>query len=442
MRIGIETVDTTPEIRTYLGGFARMFDSKGVRDRLETTVVWFEDEDGSAAALVCADLVFIHRDLTERLRSAVRAKLGESVCIDVACSHSHATPYGTSAAPPRRFQRYADWWVEQATAAIESARARAVDGRLRWHQATHRAAINRRLPGTTGRVDFGWHESGPVDDAVTVVSLEDHEGCRLGLIVCAAVHPITLPPWSRRVSADWVGEMRCAVREKHPVPVAFVQGACADVNPRHEWVPRRFGPRDVRGPHAGGTNDEACEFIGRRVANAALDALRDGGDPIPTGPIGAARDRVAMHLRARRDAGGAHTDYWRALVDGRPMPRWVADALLNRAFPWSTPVEGGCVDLDVGVLRVGALAICSHGSEPFAETGLAVRRGAPTPFTIFAGYANGMIGYVPTDAAIPRGGYEVETVPALYRLPGDFAVGSEPAAVRATVRLAEALWGA
>lgn len=440
MRLGIVTVDTTPEVGTYLGGFARMRDSNGVRDRLETTVAWAESDAGDAVALVCADLVFIHRELTAALRTAVRSRLGERVNVEVACSHSHATPYGTFGAPERRFQRYSNRWLQLATEAIVDARRVAVPGHLCWRTTTHAAAINRRLPGPDGRVDFGWNEAGPVDDRLAVVELVDEAGSTMGLIVSAALHPICLPPWSRRASADWVGEMRRAIRTERDVPIAFVQGACADVNPRHEWVPRRFGPSDVRGPHAAETNDAACVAIGRLVAEAAVGALSGDGEFIPDGPVGTAGTSVPMSLRPRAGHDGNSLGYWRAVVGGKPLPRFLADALLNRAFPWKTPVIDQQVGLDVSVTRIGGLAVIAHGSEPFAETGIAARRDAPTPFTLFAGYSNGMIGYVPTDFQIPLGGYEVEMVPALYRLPGNFAPGNETAALRASLRLASELW--
>ena len=45
--------------------------------------------------------------------------------------------------------------------------------------------------------------------------------------------------------------------------------------------------------------------------------------------------------------------------------------------------------------------------EIFCETGAEVKRRSPLPRTLFAGYANGTIGYVPTPESYPEGGYEV-----------------------------------
>ena len=57
---------------------------------------------------------------------------------------------------------------------------------------------------------------------------------------------------------------------------------------------------------------------------------------------------------------------------------------------------------------IGDAALVSVPLEPFAHTGAAIRELSPFPVTQFAGYANGLIGYVPEAADFSIGGYEVE----------------------------------
>ncbi|HOJ76386.1 MAG TPA: hypothetical protein PLL65_20905, partial [Phycisphaerae bacterium] len=49
---------------------------------------------------------------------------------------------------------------------------------------------------------------------------------------------------------------------------------------------------------------------------------------------------------------------------------------------------------------------CFIPGEPFAETGLAIRAQSPFRVTFVVGYAEGSIGYIPTDEAYRDGGYE------------------------------------
>lgn len=53
------------------------------------------------------------------------------------------------------------------------------------------------------------------------------------------------------------------------------------------------------------------------------------------------------------------------------------------------------------------IAIITAPGEIFTEIGQRVVERSPFPHTIYAGYTNGSIGYVPTRAAYQEGGYEV-----------------------------------
>ncbi|MBI3973294.1 MAG: hypothetical protein HY332_18635 [Chloroflexi bacterium] len=44
----------------------------------------------------------------------------------------------------------------------------------------------------------------------------------------------------------------------------------------------------------------------------------------------------------------------------------------------------------------------------FCEIGLAIKHSSPFPWTAVAGYTDGSVGYIPTRAAYPEGGYEVD----------------------------------
>lgn len=331
--------------------------------------------------------------------------------------------------------------MESALACIAEAKAAARPAKIRYREAPLDIAVNRRLPGPDGRVDFGWHENGAHDNTAQVLDLVDEHDRPFGCVVDIACHPITLPPWSRRASADWVGAMRSRIEAEFGVPCGFVQGACADISPRHDWVTKSGKRPEPAERYAGVDNDSACDAIGHRAADAVLAALASRDfESVPTGRVSASRWTIPLRIEPDSD----HPNYWRGLRGGKPLPKFVAAALLNRAFPWKTLVEESdgawAIELDISAARIGGLALCAHGSEPFVETGLEVKAQSPAPFSLFAGYADGMIGYVPTADAVLRGGYEVELAPCLYRLPGRFAPDSSQRAVEASVELLNSLW--
>ena len=61
------------------------------------------------------------------------------------------------------------------------------------------------------------------------------------------------------------------------------------------------------------------------------------------------------------------------------------------------------------VVTVGDLAIVGIPGELFVELGLAIKANPHFAQTFIAGYCNDLIGYIPTRAAYPEGGYEVDT---------------------------------
>ena len=61
------------------------------------------------------------------------------------------------------------------------------------------------------------------------------------------------------------------------------------------------------------------------------------------------------------------------------------------------------------IVTIGNTAIVGIPGELFVELGLAIRANPYFAQTFVAGYCNDLIGYIPTRAAYPEGGYEVDT---------------------------------
>jgi hypothetical protein len=86
------------------------------------------------------------------------------------------------------------------------------------------------------------------------------------------------------------------------------------------------------------------------------------------------------------------------------------------------------IDVELYGTRIGDVAFVAMAAEPFGEIGSQVKARSPFQHTLFGGYTNGYLGYVPTDDAFPLGGYEVE-------LATPFRPGAAGAIVEAAVNL-------
>jgi hypothetical protein len=122
----------------------------------------------------------------------------------------------------------------------------------------------------------------------------------------------------------------------------------------------------------------------------------------------------------------------------------MVDWILRARYPWQTALaqrDGGWYALmELQSFRFGGCALVAHAAEPFNEIGAAIKTRSPAPVTLFAGYSNGCIGYLPTAEAHALGGYEVELTPYIYRMPGILDPGCGALAIRHSLEMLESLW--
>ncbi|HQK95400.1 MAG TPA: hypothetical protein PLD23_18025, partial [Armatimonadota bacterium] len=97
---------------------------------------------------------------------------------------------------------------------------------------------------------------------------------------------------------------------------------------------------------------------------------------------------------------------------------WFTERSLKAARARLEAAERGEIDLtlpvEIQVIGFGDVALVALGGEVFFEIGEEVRRRSPWPITIPMAYCNGSVGYIPTHAEVPFGGYEVDMARAQW----------------------------
>lgn len=83
--------------------------------------------------------------------------------------------------------------------------------------------------------------------------------------------------------------------------------------------------------------------------------------------------------------------------------------------------RAAALDGEIWAARIGDCAIVGAPGEIFGAIGTAVRRRSPAAVTIFAGYSNGVLGYVATADEYPFGGYEPSVSHRGYGQPAPFS---------------------
>jgi hypothetical protein len=225
----------------------------------------------------------------------------------------------------------------------------------------------------------------------------------VAVVVNYACHGVSLGSQTRLVSADFPGVARDVVERLVGGRALYVQGAAGNIDPAlmgPDWDhPRRLG-------HALGAEAARVALLAAPIAGTPLRVARETlrFPALLPESVEAGRARVAALEadRARLESQG-----------GSAGSRWRNTQRLERARRGLTALETGeplpPVVGDVAALRLGDAALATNPSELFCEIGMAIKRDSPLPWTAVAGYTDGSIGYVPTRAAYPEGGYEVDS---------------------------------
>ncbi len=331
-----------------------------------------------------------------------------------------------------------------------------------WGQADVDLAVNRRertLDGFNGGSILGWNPDELVDNQVTVLQARRPDESAIGTLVGYGCHPVTTGYDMIVYSADFPGPMRDVVRGVSGGECVFFQGAGGNVLPKFAFTD---------------TEDEARR-MGTRLGLAALAAVADrfsrpvsvsteseGSvtpitryrrqfEPAPAPALAATAETVTiplMPLPALAEIEQMRQDYDEALEAARASGDRGRVKLAYYQAAWARRIEAqlrdGTVPTEVRApvhaVRIGEGVIVTGPGETFTEYGIAVKERSPGAPTLYAGYTNEIIGYLPTAIEYQHGGYEAGYGYKSVGLPSLFDPSVEQICVETGVRLAERLF--
>lgn len=453
MRIGSAQVDISPPLPVDVLGYVR----RAVAPRTfmaPLVVTAMVVVDGPiTVAILAADLVGMTTPFADRVRAAVADAIGcMPADVLINSSHSHAAPWPGATI---KLGGEADDWTDRelgywdtlpnafASAAVQ---ALATAREARISGGVGRApglAVNRRERTADGRTILGWNPEGFLDDSVPTLRVDDLDGQPIATVVGFGCHPVVVGPESDAAGPDFVGPLRQRTTELRGGGVTvFLQGAAGNVLPLEAFIDHAgpevaFGdrlaleaahavadaePREMTIDHIAYGSVTPISLYRRRVADRQPIQHAACVRRIVDLPLLQAPDRGALEAElaertadlARRAAEGET----RATMNPvRYHISWIEHVLsLADQGPLPTSVPG-----EVWAARIGDHAIVGTPGEIFGEIGAAVRDASPAATTIFAGYCNGVLGYVATPEEHPFGGYEPAVSHRGYGQPAPFA---------------------
>ena len=390
-------VDITPETPQWLLGYGPR-QSEGVHDRLYHRIVAMDDGK-MQFFLVSSDLAAISPAFYEQFCRELEAETGiTSPQVWWTLTHTHSAPEVGSPGIvrimlPNRYlhepnPEYSEWVKSRLIEGVREARSKLEPARLAVTTGYSMANINRRAIDVDGSASLGMNPDGPVDRQIGLIRLDRPDGSPLGLIAVYAMHGTVLGSENLLISGDAQGIVAEYVEEKLGAPMLYVNGAAGNIAPIYSTRP------NFKRGHITQFN----VLLGDRILQANA-SLRSGTSNVTlwTGET---------VIESPRKAGFGWVEeldhYLRVTDTGVSLVRVPVRFLkINRDLViWSAPVE------------------------LFCEIAINVRNHSPFPYTFFAGYTNGFLGYLPTRQAFAEGGYEPGRVtPFTEQVEDDFTQG-------------------
>jgi hypothetical protein len=472
-RAGAVSLPLEPPLGLPMVGFVRQpWNARGYGLPLEVGALVLER--GETRAVICGvDVVGIIHPQIEALIDRIAAATGaDPAGILVNLSHTHLAPPGGVAhgavygdvddetdASIKAFSRVLH---DKIVSACRLAAQRLEPAGVVWGQADVDLAVNRRertADGYNGGSILGWNPDELVDNQLTVLQARRPDESAICTVVGYGCHPVTTGYDMDVYSADFPGPMRDVIRTVSGGECVFLQGAGGNVLPKFAFTD---------------TEDEARR-MGTRLGIAALDAVADRFcrpvEAVPekegsVTPITRYRrsfaDGEAPALAARRttvsiplmphppleEIERLRREYDDALDEARASGDRGRVKLAHYQAAWARRVEAQLRDGTaptevhgpVHALRIGDGVIVTGPGETFTEYGIAVKERSPGAPTLYAGYTNEILGYLPTAAEYEFGGYEAGYGYKSVGLPSLFDTSVEQILVETGVRLAEELF--
>jgi hypothetical protein len=438
LRAGWAQANVTPERSIPLFGYyGRGRVATGVHDPLSATALVLS-EGATTVGVVSVDLLLASAETKRR----VEARLAErDVVLDalvLAATHTHSGPHlppevqdldvgGFGAGDDEGDEAIREAFERIETGIVESV----VEAAGSLAPATVRAGRTEVRDASMNRRSWGGHlgnvatrpDADPdadVDPELTVLDVERDDGERAA-VVNFACHPLSISRHESLLTADYPGVVYERLADERDATTLFVNGAAGDIAPAriYDWDARL------------GREFEYLAEVGDRVATAALDALDDAADGAALGSAVAAEtrdltlplretDRTELEAEHRRltadverldpDAGYAESipPSHQALVTRKKRNRTHVEDLMG-FHDWKATRGVETTPATLTRLRIGEASLLTLPGEPFVRHGLDLKAAADADPLVVAGYANGHLGYLPTDDDFHRSGYEVQT---------------------------------
>jgi len=372
---GVSKINITPDTPIPMSGYrSRTEPFEGVHDSIYSRAIVFSDGTNKAA-IISSEIIGFSDGFWEETTNLIEQETGvpkENILL--AAVHSHAGPvtrvYSKDTSPD--VFAYVEGLQLKLVELVIDANKKLQPASIGAGKGESLMNINRRANDGKGNIQLGRNPYGPCDHEVGVIRVDDSRGNIITLMIDWPCHAVVLGPRNLLISGDWPGATSRYIEDSLGTAIAPVLvGASGDINP-------------IYGPH--------IDFMDVSSYSYAINAI---GYDISNEAI-----RVSNEIKT---SGKCEI---RALQKIILLPGKSEDQ--NRLHHTSYE-PGNEVEVRLSAIRIGDIVLAGVNGEVFNQIGVKLRNQSPFPNTFIVTHCNGSAGYLVSDDAIPRGGYEVRS---------------------------------
>lgn len=422
---GSATLDITPPVGIKLAGFAALTDpSTSVELPLRTVAYAIEDPQQNEVILITSELIGFY-DKAQQVRTRISEATGLSIeQIVLGVTHTHAGPCFREMDARKKGELDLDYVERLMSTLVEvavKARQNKKPSTLAASAVRYPFGISRRKPDGKGGVVWAPYPEGIVDDVVSILEIRGVDDQELtGCLFSYGCHPTSRATLD--IGGDFVGFAYQELdRLEAGVDWGFFQGFAGDVKPAYAVL--------EDGSQFSHASSEQIREQGNRWAELILNTVNTADKIAVSGDIRAASEVLKLELR--RPSKQLHDQFQNSEV------------AISRFWAENNPyVEEASAPEPVG-FEVQTVAFGNSVALVFLAGEISAGYAAPLrqilssqyQLVVPVGYANGMVGYIPTAQQIPEGGYEVYFASQHSNRPGFYTEDAEPQILASIKRL-------
>jgi len=432
---GAGRTDITPPVGIAHAGWgaATHQRAEGVDIPFYATALYVTDGD-LEIAIVDLDIGVLTNEDDAAIRGEVEKISGiMPENLRLSATHTHSGPVNRQSWLDEGMELVGPYWdslPERVATAVNTARHNAKPAHVGVGKGSSSINVNRRPSLENGTLFTGRNWDGVVDQEVGVVAINDTSGAPIATLLNFACHPTILGPANKLLSPDYPGYARKVVEQYGGGTCLFLQGAAGNCGPTHgfigevavaQWLGERLGLEAARVRLEIDPVPRKERLVEVVQSGADLGMYEDdpAGEPDDTlRVINTTATLPVQDFPSIADAQADFDDAVTALNDARAnKPEAEVKLAVSNAkragfvLGNATRTADGPMGMPVQAMRIGPAALVAIPVEAFCEIGIAVKSASPADQTLFSGYTNGYMGYMPMADNFEEGGYEVVTTP-------------------------------